>query len=40
MSGPAGTTACEIFIEALGLKVLFSVFMGKVGLLTLSGKHV
>ncbi len=30
MSGPDGTAACEAFIEALGLKTLFSVFMGKV----------
>ena len=30
MSGPAGTTACETFVEALGLKTLFSSFMGKV----------
>ncbi|KAF8914668.1 DUF1716-domain-containing protein [Mucidula mucida] len=29
MSGPDGTAACEAFIEALGLKTLFSVFMGK-----------
>ncbi|KAI0375631.1 DUF1716-domain-containing protein [Pilatotrama ljubarskyi] len=32
MSGPAGTAACETFVEALGLKTLFSSFMGgKVG---------
>lgn len=30
MSGPAGTAACETFVEALGLKNLFSTFMGKV----------
>ncbi|KZT12457.1 DUF1716-domain-containing protein [Laetiporus sulphureus 93-53] len=29
MSGPAGTEACEVFVEALGLKTLFSAFMGK-----------
>ncbi|KAH8105853.1 Catenin-beta-like protein [Cristinia sonorae] len=29
MSGAAGTPACETFVEALGLKVLFSTFMGK-----------
>ncbi|KAH9943447.1 Catenin-beta-like protein [Epithele typhae] len=29
MSGPAGTAACETFVEALGLKNLFSTFMGK-----------
>ncbi|KAJ3484557.1 hypothetical protein NLI96_g5564 [Meripilus lineatus] len=29
MSGPAGTAACETFVEALGLKSLFSTFMGK-----------
>ncbi|KAI9063252.1 DUF1716-domain-containing protein [Trametes sanguinea] len=29
MSGPAGTAACETFVEALGLKTLFSSFMGK-----------
>lgn len=30
MSGPAGTATCEVFVEALGLKTLFSAFMGKV----------
>lgn len=30
MSGPAGTPCCETFVEALGLKTLFSAFMGKV----------
>lgn len=30
MSGPAGTSCCETFVEALGLKSLFSTFMGKV----------
>ncbi|KAK2466249.1 hypothetical protein APHAL10511_001891 [Amanita phalloides] len=30
MSGVASPTICEAFIEALGLKVLFSAFMGKV----------
>ncbi|KAI0089316.1 DUF1716-domain-containing protein [Irpex rosettiformis] len=29
MSGPAGTPCCETFVEALGLKSLFSTFMGK-----------
>ncbi|KAL0574666.1 hypothetical protein V5O48_007282 [Marasmius crinis-equi] len=29
MSGPAGTASCEAFIEALGLKTLFPIFMGK-----------
>ncbi|THH32917.1 hypothetical protein EUX98_g1307 [Antrodiella citrinella] len=29
LSGAAGTPACETFVEALGLKVLFSTFMGK-----------
>jgi len=29
MSGPAGTTSCETFVEALGLKNLFSTFMSK-----------
>ncbi|PSR77278.1 hypothetical protein PHLCEN_2v7971 [Hermanssonia centrifuga] len=29
MSGPAGTACCETFVEALGLKNLFSTFMGK-----------
>jgi len=29
MSGTAGTATCEVFVEALGLKVLFSAFMGK-----------
>ncbi|KAI0832413.1 DUF1716-domain-containing protein [Trametes gibbosa] len=28
MSGPAGTAACETFVDALGLKTLFSTFMG------------
>lgn len=31
MSGPSGTATCEVFVEALGLKTLFSAFMGKVG---------
>lgn len=30
MSGPSGTAACETFVEALGLKTLFTNFMGKV----------
>ncbi len=29
MSGAAGTLCCETFVEALGLKTLFSAFMGK-----------
>ncbi|KAE9410576.1 DUF1716-domain-containing protein [Gymnopus androsaceus JB14] len=29
MSGPAGTASCQAFIDALGLKTLFSAFMGK-----------
>ncbi|KAK7470595.1 hypothetical protein VKT23_002019 [Stygiomarasmius scandens] len=29
MSGPSGTVVCGAFIEALGLKTLFSAFMGK-----------
>ncbi|KAF8529145.1 DUF1716-domain-containing protein [Hysterangium stoloniferum] len=29
LSGAAGTSNCETFIEALGLKTLFSAFMGK-----------
>ena len=29
MSGPAGSACCETFVEALGLKNLFSTFMGK-----------
>ncbi|KAJ3924055.1 Catenin-beta-like protein [Lentinula edodes] len=29
MSGPAGTLNCQAFIDALGLKTLFSAFMGK-----------
>ncbi|KDQ64547.1 hypothetical protein JAAARDRAFT_187869 [Jaapia argillacea MUCL 33604] len=29
MSGSAGTTACETFVEALGLKSLFAALMGK-----------
>ncbi|KAI0774265.1 Catenin-beta-like protein [Fomes fomentarius] len=31
MSGPAGTAACDTFVEALGLKTLFSSFMGRKG---------
>jgi beta-catenin-like protein 1 len=30
MSGPDGSPVCTAFIEALGLKTLFSAFMGKV----------
>ncbi|GJJ07565.1 hypothetical protein Clacol_001768 [Clathrus columnatus] len=30
LSGTAGTSNCETFVEALGLKTLFSAFMGKV----------
>lgn len=30
MSGHAGTACCDVFVEALGLKALFSTFMGKV----------
>ncbi|KAJ7276448.1 Catenin-beta-like protein [Mycena haematopus] len=29
MSGSSGTASCEAFVEALGLKTLFSAFMGK-----------
>ena len=29
MSGHSGSTACEIFVDALGLKSLFTTFMGK-----------
>ncbi|KAL9931925.1 hypothetical protein V8E36_009240 [Tilletia maclaganii] len=29
LSGPAGAACCETFVEGLGLKPLFSVFMGK-----------
>ncbi|KAJ7781192.1 Catenin-beta-like protein [Mycena metata] len=29
MSGVSGTASCEAFVEALGLKTLFSAFMGK-----------
>jgi len=29
MSGRAGTASCEMFVEALGLKTLFTTFMGK-----------
>ncbi|KZT62220.1 DUF1716-domain-containing protein [Calocera cornea HHB12733] len=29
LSGPAGTAGCEMFVDALGLKTLFSAFMGK-----------
>lgn len=30
MSGPGGVTICEAFVEAQGLKTLFTEFMGKV----------
>lgn len=30
MSGTSGSAICEGFVEALGLKTLFSAFMGKV----------
>lgn len=30
MSGQAGTESCDTFIEAMGLKYLFSALMGKV----------
>jgi beta-catenin-like protein 1 len=30
MSGPAGAPVCNAFVEALGLKTLFTAFMGKV----------
>jgi beta-catenin-like protein 1 len=30
MSGHAGTDACNVFVEASGLKYLFNAFMGKV----------
>lgn len=30
LAGPAGTKCCETFVEALGLKTIFSSFMGKV----------
>lgn len=29
MQGPSGTQSCEVFVEALGLKTLFSAFMNK-----------
>lgn len=29
MSGPQGSNICTAFVEALGLKTLFSAFMGK-----------
>jgi len=29
MSGPNGSSVCTAFVEALGLKTLFSAFMGK-----------
>ena len=32
LSGSAGSKNCEVFVEALGLKALFSAFMGKVSL--------
>lgn len=30
MSGPEGAPVCDAFVEALGLKTIFTVFMGKV----------
>lgn len=30
MSGTAGAVICETFVDALGLKTLFTAFMGKV----------
>lgn len=36
MSGQAGTESCETFVEAMGLKYLFSALMGKVRSLTSS----
>ncbi|KAK0206610.1 Catenin-beta-like protein [Desarmillaria ectypa] len=38
MSGPAGTALCEAFIEALGLKSLFSIFMGNMNKKQKSGE--
>lgn len=35
MSGQAGTQSCETFVEAMGLKYLFSALMGKVHSLAL-----
>lgn len=35
MSGTAGSSICEAFVEALGLKTLFTTFMGKVCLIHL-----
>ena len=37
MSGTAGSSICEAFVEALGLKTLFMTFMGKVYLIYLKG---
>ena len=34
MSGPGGSVVCIAFVEALGLKTLFSAFMGKVSVRT------
>ena len=36
MSGTAGSSICEAFVEALGLKTLFMTFMGKVYLIYLT----
>ncbi|KAK0453697.1 Catenin-beta-like protein [Armillaria borealis] len=38
MSGPSGTALCEAFIEALGLKSLFSIFMGNLNKKQKSGE--
>jgi len=34
MSGSGGSAICIAFVEALGLKTLFSAFMGKVSVCT------
>ena len=39
MSGAAGSPVCESFIEALGLKTLFSALMGKVKARSASVKY-
>lgn len=36
MSGPGGAPVSEAFVEALGLKPLFTAFMGKVSILRLT----
>jgi hypothetical protein len=40
MSGPEGAPVCNAFVEALGLKTIFTAFMGKVWILLLVHYYV